>query len=502
MNDKRTRPLQLDEPIVTGNMKAAAREAGATSGDLWKVPYDQIHYDPRDNVRPLDIEHAKHIGKLIAQNGYDWSQPLHCYVRKVGDKNLYYVTKGQHRYHGAGFAIKAGIDVGPIPVVVIDAKKVNRVDMIFSGLTSNDSKRTSPLELAEKIAELRDVHGIDVKTICRRLNITEQTVRDVALLEAAPSALHKLVREGTVAGTLAIEEIRKHGADKALDRLQKGAVEAKATGKAKVTKKHLAKPDAAPAPKKITEPQAKLLLQALQAVLHDSGFGDLSPGARDAVHTALGPLVDLLDAKPAPKAWPVTEPDAGGLCDALDVIEFSLGADGKVVAQIRTAQPGPGVWIHSVMYNTGHSFASGPLKIFRNTRASWTRAQAIRAGASELIGMLTGGKRSTKTEQAAGEKIIAWAKSLLNQSDPDWTKEMTLAMMQNHTPDLTSLLATIETEARTARNRELLESSFPSTGSKSTARATTDAWPFPSGARPTDVAVRPAKGYPSKRSAK
>ena len=112
MNDKRTRPLQLDEPIITGNAKAAGKEAGATSGDLWKVPYDQIHYDRRDNVRPLDPPWAKHIGKLIAANGYDWSQPLHCYIRKIDGRNLYYVSKGQHRYHGIGHAIAAGANVG------------------------------------------------------------------------------------------------------------------------------------------------------------------------------------------------------------------------------------------------------------------------------------------------------------------------------------------------------------------------------------------------------
>ncbi|MBF3943186.1 pyridoxal phosphate biosynthetic protein PdxJ, partial [Burkholderia pseudomallei] len=45
--DARTQPLALVEPIVTGNAKAAAAAAGATSADLWMVPYEQLHYDPR-----------------------------------------------------------------------------------------------------------------------------------------------------------------------------------------------------------------------------------------------------------------------------------------------------------------------------------------------------------------------------------------------------------------------------------------------------------------------
>lgn len=314
-----TRPLDLVEPIVTGNTKAAAAAAGATSSDLWMVPYDQLHYDPRDNIRPVDPEWVTHLAALMLANGYDKSQPLHCYIRKVDGKDLIYIYKGQHRYLAAGNAIKAGRNLGKIPVVVRDAKTVNRADMVIDGYLSNESKRSSPLELASVIAELRDVHGFSVQSICNRLNITDQTIRDVGLLERAPAALHQMVRSGTVAGTLAIEQIREHGADKALDRLQNGATHASAAGKARVTKKHLDAPpvaqsaanarapsagsastpvrEPAPAPAvvpmtaspspNVAEKQAKQLLQALQAVLHDPVFGMLSPGTINAVHTAL-----------------------------------------------------------------------------------------------------------------------------------------------------------------------------------------------------------------------
>ncbi|MBF3654274.1 pyridoxal phosphate biosynthetic protein PdxJ, partial [Burkholderia pseudomallei] len=106
--DARTQSLVLIEPIVTGNAKAAAAAAGATSADLWMVPYEQLHYDPRDNVRPVDQQWVSHLTALMIANGYDKSQPLHCYVRKVDGKDLIYVYKGQHRYLSAGNAIRAG----------------------------------------------------------------------------------------------------------------------------------------------------------------------------------------------------------------------------------------------------------------------------------------------------------------------------------------------------------------------------------------------------------
>ncbi|WP_454805196.1 hypothetical protein [Paraburkholderia fungorum] len=92
--------------------------------------------------------------------------------------------------------------------------------------------------------------------ICKRLNITDQTIRDVLLLATAPSALHRLVRDKVVSSTLAIDEIRTHGSDKALERLLIAAQQAKAGGKAKVTEKTLSKPVA----HEISNGQAKQLL--------------------------------------------------------------------------------------------------------------------------------------------------------------------------------------------------------------------------------------------------
>src|SRR5258707_13891886 len=98
------RALLQAEMIVTGNTKAAVKAAGGGSSDLWTVPPDQIHYDPRDNVRPLDLERVAHVGSLILANKYDRKKPLGCYVRKVGGKDLIYVYEGQHRYHGVLWA--------------------------------------------------------------------------------------------------------------------------------------------------------------------------------------------------------------------------------------------------------------------------------------------------------------------------------------------------------------------------------------------------------------
>ncbi|KWK15346.1 ParB/RepB/Spo0J family partition protein [Burkholderia stagnalis] len=530
--DDRTQQLDLTAPIPTGNTKAAAAAAGATSADLWMVPYGQLHYDPSDNVRPVDPEWVTHLTALIMENGYDKGSPLHCYARKVDGKDLLYVYKGQHRYLAAGKAIEAGKDIGKIPVVVRDAKTVNRADMVIDGYLSNDSKRSSPLDLAVAVAELRDIHGMTLAEICKRLNVTDQTIRDVGLLERAPAELHQLVRDGTIAGTLAIEQIRQHGGDKALERIVVGISKAAEAGKQKVTKKYLeatppidALPEQAPpsthasptatghtatpspattaadapsaaqapaqaltgpttaAPSKINEKQSKQLLQALQAVLHDEGFGKLAPATIDSVHTALMPLTDLLDTRPAAKSWPVTVPDENGCCQPVETLRGPERTDRikGPLAHIRIAQPTLGAWIYAIEYNTGTSFASDPLKVSPQTRAVWTRVQAIRSGAARLVDTIKSPVHGrTKSEQAALKRILAWAEEIIGMPDPDMTAEFSAATAKGQRPDLTDVLTAIEDKRRITSNRALLNSAFPTQKAKP-GLDPASAWPFPIG---------------------
>ncbi|WP_321846776.1 ParB/RepB/Spo0J family partition protein [Burkholderia cepacia] len=530
--DDRTRQLDLTAPIPTGNIKAAAAAAGATSADLWMVPYDQLHYDPSDNIRPVDPEWVKHLTALMVENGYDKGSPLHCYARKVAGKDLLFVYKGQHRYLAAGKAIEAGKDIGKIPVVVRDAKTVNRAEMLIDGYQSNNGKPSSPLDLAAAVAKLRDIHGMALAAICRRLNVTDQTIRDVGLLERAPAELHQLIRSGQCTGTLAIEQIRLHGGDKALERIVAGISKATEAGKTKVTKKyldaaplldthpdpepsreHAAAPadsdsDAAPlvastaadamiethaplqtasrqtAPAKISEKQSKQLLQALQAVLHDKNFGRLAKPTIEAVHTAMLPLADLLGCPSSGKVWPVSEPDANGGCEPIDTV---CGPDrtGRIkgpLAYIRVAQPAPGAWIYAIEYNTGTSFASDSLKVSHQTRAVWTRVQAIRSGAARLIETIKSPVHGrTKAEQASFKRILEWAHEIIGMPDPDMTAEFSAATAKGERPDLSDVLTAIGHKQRIASNRALLDAAFPTYKAK-LALGPASAWPFPTGA--------------------
>ncbi|WP_186137377.1 ParB/RepB/Spo0J family partition protein [Burkholderia gladioli] len=422
----KTKPLALLPAFETGNTKAAASQAGATSADLWMTPYDQIRYDPADNVRPVDEAWVKELTALMIQHGYDKGSPLHCYVRKEGDRDLFYVYKGQHRYLAAGAAIKAGKDLGKIPLVVRAANEVDRAKMVVDGHHSNRQKAASPLDLAAAIAELRDVHQYDQKQICIELGVTDQTIRDIALLEQAPTALHDLVRAGSVAGTLAIEEIRAHGGDKALERIVAGLSKAKEAGKNKVTKKHLnAQPEAraTPAALKITDASAKRLLQALQSVLHDPVFGQLSPGTIHGVHAALAGLEDMLDLPAKATRHPIHAPNKHGVFDQCETISSPrVKTTGQPPAEIHLAHVDEQSWIHSFSLSLGSSYM-GALPSMRSFTATFpTRGQAIRAAVSDITRAL---ESSASTSKAKGADVVRrWLDKLYLMPDPDWTPEL------------------------------------------------------------------------------
>jgi negative regulator of replication initiation len=239
------------------------------------------------------------------------------------------------------------------------------------------------------------------------------------LLANAPAALHKLIRDKVVASTLAIVEIRAHGADKALERLLNAAALVQATGKGKVTKKALTKPTS----DKITPAQAKQLLQALQSVLHDPLFGNLSPGTVAGVHAALTPLTDLLDAVSAKRhRHPIHTPNESGVYRNCETIKAPITRrTGLSPAEIHLAHVDKDTWIYSTTMRVGNSASSGLPSMRKFTTTHRTRGQAIRSAVRDLTESLS---RADKTKAKEAPAVRAWLDKLWTAPDPDWTEEM------------------------------------------------------------------------------
>jgi ParB family chromosome partitioning protein len=229
-----------NENLTGGNIKAAMKEAGASSSDLWMVPIGDIRVLSGFNVRTRNDEydaHIKEISESILANGFYKDKPLAGYVAREGLVNVIYLTDGHSRLEAAKIAIAGGAEISVLPVVTKPAG-TSLEDLTVGLVTSNSGRPLTPIEKGAVCKRLLGF-GWDVAMIAKRLGLTKSYVTDLINLTGAPIALRSMVESGEVSAANAVTAIRKHG-DKAAEVVGEKLTSAKASGKKKVTKKSLA----------------------------------------------------------------------------------------------------------------------------------------------------------------------------------------------------------------------------------------------------------------------
>jgi len=238
-----SKPVQELIEMFPGNIKKAMSEAGASSGDLWKVPRSAIRIIPGLNVRDPsdDPEYVNELAELIRENGYQQDQPLSGYVAKEGDQNVIYLTDGHHRLAAIDLLIAEGIEFGKLPVVV-KPSGTSMEDVTFSLYISNTGKPLTPFQVGLLCKRLVG-YGVDEKTIAQRFKFKagKRYVDDLLSLVSAPKGVRDLVVSGRVSSTMAIQALRDHGSE-AVEKLTSAVEIANAVGKTKATAKHMRKP--------------------------------------------------------------------------------------------------------------------------------------------------------------------------------------------------------------------------------------------------------------------
>lgn len=238
MSTQPTTDLVIDN-LVPGSVKAAMKEVGASSSDLWMVPYSNIRTIPGFNVRVRNAEYEAHVKSIkdsIKANGFYRDKPLEGYVAKEDGENVIYITGGHTRHEAAGLAIEEGAPIEALPVIVKPAG-TSQEDLTVALVTGNSGRPLTPIETAIVIKRLVGF-GLDEKTIARRLGYGKKYVEDLLSLLSAPAAVRKMVEQGKVSATLAISELKKDPKE-AAKKLTEAAKVVEASGKTKVTKKSL-----------------------------------------------------------------------------------------------------------------------------------------------------------------------------------------------------------------------------------------------------------------------
>lgn len=222
-----------------GSVKKAMQ--GVTSSDLWKMPRDRIHVEPGFNVRTSTPDYKAHLRAIadsIKANGYMQDKPIAGYVAQRDGQDILIVTDGHTRLAAFDLAVSEGWEGTELPVVT-KPRGTSMEDLTIALVTSNNGRPLTPYEVAVVCKRLVG-YGMETKDIAARLGYTKQYIEGLLDLLAAPKAVRDLVIAGTVSATLAVETIKKHGKE-AAKVLTAGATEAKASGKDRVTKKHVTK---------------------------------------------------------------------------------------------------------------------------------------------------------------------------------------------------------------------------------------------------------------------
>lgn len=252
--------------LVAGNVKAAMREAGAVSADLWQVAPSQLRVIEGFNVRSNNEKFKARVRKIadsIHANGFYKDKPISGFVAKEDGVDVIFVTGGHTRHAAVDLAISEGADIAVIPVIV-KPKGTSMEDLTVDLIVGNDGEPLSVYEQAVVCKRLAGF-GWDSKEIARRVGYASaQYVDSLLNLAAAPLALRKMVIEEVVSATTAMDALKKHG-DKAVDVLLAAVVKA---GTGRATAKHL--PEAAF--KKTIKKQAEPMYTALTKVQEDPAF--------------------------------------------------------------------------------------------------------------------------------------------------------------------------------------------------------------------------------------
>ena len=201
-------------------------------GDLFKVNPQLIHEEDGFNLRDYEDEDVKNHIEEFAQaytNG-KFVPPLLVRV----DNGKIIVVEGHCRRRGALLAMERGVEQLYVQCIQFNGSDTERIQVMLS---SAEGLRLKPIEVAQGYLRLNRM-GLDTKDIANLVGKTHVHVEQMLLLATSNYDVQKLVSDGSVSATLAIETIRDKG-DSAGEYLQSNLDKVQKIGKKTLTKKDI-----------------------------------------------------------------------------------------------------------------------------------------------------------------------------------------------------------------------------------------------------------------------
>jgi ParB family chromosome partitioning protein len=278
--------------ITPGVLKEAMKAAGASSGDLWKLPFDELRIIEGFNLRvrtPQYQAKVEEYAELLASEGWLAHEPMKGLVQHDEEtgKNLVYIFDGHTRLLALPLANAKREAMGlplisDVTVIAIPSKKngkepISIADLTVAMIQANMSNPHTAYELAIACKRLAD-DQVPNSQIAKRLSLSTEWVKCLLLLMSAPKELRARVASEALTVTLAVQLLKDHG-DEAAEMVEDAAAEKEAQGKpVKITKKNI-KPSS-PFTKAVKR-SAPAMYDALSNVRQDPAFAKLNAATRE-----------------------------------------------------------------------------------------------------------------------------------------------------------------------------------------------------------------------------
>lgn len=216
------------------SFKSMTKDGTVKRADAMKIRHADLHVEQGFNLRMSGDELQAHI-RALADHIKSAGQIPALEVRPRQEGGAY-IVDGHCRHAAISLADSEGAElrdkdgelwVAVVPFTGNDADRVARI------MTSAEGRGLSPLETAHGYKRLA-AFGWEPERIAKTVGKTRQHVDQLLILANAPSAVHDLVKAGSVSAAVAVTTVRDYG-DNAGKVLDAELDKAKAQGKKKIT---------------------------------------------------------------------------------------------------------------------------------------------------------------------------------------------------------------------------------------------------------------------------
>ena len=200
-------PKKSANVINTVSAYKAYTDDDVTRIDGWSMRWDVIEeeegFNPRDYNDPDTIAHIRKMA-----DGYKRGDVFpHLYI--VIRNGTPFVRDGHCRLRAIALAVSEGATIGKVPIVEVKGDEIAQADLV---LISQDGQKLKPLERATHYVKYHN-WGFSDADIGKKFNMTGEHVRLYRSMLELPIALKKLITDGTIKPTLALELYKQYGSD-------------------------------------------------------------------------------------------------------------------------------------------------------------------------------------------------------------------------------------------------------------------------------------------------